>query len=80
MTGAQKCSHVHGMAWVVGIACSGWMARVLSAAWEYVRGVSSAILGERRTCCGARKGGGDAAVTVGSVMGVSVGTWAVGGT
>ena len=55
------------------------MAMVLSAAWEYVRGVSSTIRGERRTCCGAGTGDGDAVGAVGGVMGVSVGGWAVGG-
>ena len=55
------------------------MARVLSAAWEYGRGVSSAICGDRRTFRGVDKSVGDAAVAVGDVVGVSVGIWVVGG-
>ena len=52
---------------------------VLSAAWEYGRGVISAIRGDRRTFRGVGKSVGDAAVAVGDVVGVSVGIWVVGG-
>lgn len=48
MTGAQKCSHVHGMAWDEGRVAYVWMAMALSAAVEYRRGDRRAILGERR--------------------------------
>ena len=70
MTGAQKCSHVHGITWLLGIWCRGWIAMVLSAAWEYVRGVRSAIRGERRTCCCVVTGDVDGAGAVGVVLGV----------
>ena len=55
------------------------MAMVLSAAWEYVRGVRSAIRGERRKCCCVVAGAVDGVGAVGGVLGVFVGAWAVGG-
>ena len=57
ITGAQKCSHVHGMACEVGRGAYVWMAMALSAACEYRRGVSSAIRGERRGSSGGCRSG-----------------------
>ena len=70
--GAQKCSHVSGMAWLSVSGCRGCMATVWSAAWEYVGGDINAIRGERRSVSSSvgSGGGGDA---VGVVLGASFG-------
>ena len=80
MTGAQKCSHVHGMACDVGIGAYVWMATAARAALEYNRGVSSAIRGDLRgsavSCVGSSVGGGapvGVAPNVGGDMGSHVG-------
>ena len=52
ITGAQKCSHTQGMACDVGRGAYDLMAMALSAAVEYSRGESRAILGERRSSSG----------------------------
>ena len=72
ITGAQKCSHVHGMACEVGRGAYDWMAIALSAACEYRRGVSRAIRGERRGLSGGCMSG-VAGVALGSIVGVVVG-------
>ena len=52
------------------------MAKVLSAAWEYVGGDISAIRGEHsRASVAVGMGGGGAAGAVGVVVGASVGVW-----
>ena len=52
------------------------MAKVLSAAWEYVGGDISAIHGERRRASVAvGMCGGGATGAVGVVVGASVGVW-----
>ena len=63
MTGAQKCSHNHGMAWDVVRGAYVWRAIADSAAWEYSRGVRRAMRGDRR-------GSTAACVSVGSSVGV----------
>ncbi len=82
MTGAQKCSHVHGMACDVGIGAYVWMATAARAALEYKRGVRSAIRGDLRgsavSCVsvGSSVGGGapvDVVTNVGVAMGSHVG-------
>jgi len=74
-TGAQKCSHVHGMACDVGSGAWVWIAIALSAAVEYSRGVSRAIRGERRgSIVGCKSGSGVVcrSTSAGAVAGMSV--------
>ncbi len=69
MTGAQKCSHNHGIAWDVVHGAYVWMRSAFRAACEYRRGVRSAM-------CGNLRGAMGSCVFVGSSVGVgtSVGT------
>ena len=75
MTGAQKCSHVHGMACEVGLGAYVWMRIAARAALEYNLGDCNAIRGDLRgggaTCSlvGSSVGGGS---VVGAAMGMVV--------
>lgn len=88
MTGAQKCSHVHGMACEFGSGAYVWMRSAARAAFEYSRGDCNAILGDLRgavvscslvcSLVGSFIGGG-ASIGGGRAVGVPVGVL-VGGT
>ena len=82
MTGAQKCSHNHGMACDVGIGAYIWLLSAARAAFEYNLGDCIAISGDLRgvdaSCApvGSSVGGGasggagvDVGVTMGSLVG-----------
>ena len=84
MTGAQKCSHVHGMACELGRGAYVWMRTAARAAFEYSRGDCSAIRGNLRgtdvVCMVAGSFvGGVASVGFVSAVGISMGVL-VGGT
>ena len=74
MTGAQKCSQVHGMAWVLGCGTRGWRASAMSAAAEYWRGDNKAIRADRRGSGGWSCGGRGCNVrVVGMAVGAGLG-------
>ena len=83
MTGAQKCSHVQGMACDVGIGANVWMLSADRAAFEYNLGVCIAIRGDLRgvdDCCalvGSSVGGGASGGT-GVDVGVTMGSFIAG--
>ena len=78
VTGAQKCSHVLGLAWQSGWVLCGCVAIAESAAAEYWRGDRSASCGDlQRSDCGGTGGSGvvDCAVggAIGAIMGANLG-------
>ena len=85
MTGAQKCSHVHGMACEFGRGANVWVRMAAKAVFEYSRGDCSAIWGNRRGseavcmvvglslgCSSSHGTGGAVGVSIGVSMGVLV--------